>query len=67
MSVKVKVNGKEETLPEALTIEEYLEKRSVQREVIAAHNGEVVDKDRWSKVILEDGDSLEIIKIVGGG
>ena len=35
--------------------------------IAVERNGEIVPKDKYSTVILEDGDSLEIVCFVGGG
>ena len=37
------------------------------RRVIVERNREIVDKSSIDQVILEDGDQVEIIRIVGGG
>jgi thiamine biosynthesis protein ThiS len=30
-------------------------------------NREIMPRDRWSQIILKDGDRLEIVQFVGGG
>jgi sulfur carrier protein len=30
-------------------------------------NREIAPRDRWSQIVLKDGDSLEIVQFVGGG
>ena len=63
----VKVNG--ELLPvEGKTLAEYLETTNFDPLRIAVErNGEIVPKAAYQEVVLEDGDSLEVVSFVGGG
>ena len=63
----VKVNG--EFLPvEGKTLAEYLETTHFDPLRIAVErNGEIVPKASYKEVVLEDGDSLEVVSFVGGG
>ena len=63
----VKVNG--EFLPvEGKTLAEYLETTNFDPLRIAVErNGEIVPKAAYKEVVLEDGDSLEVVSFVGGG
>ncbi len=66
--MKLKVNGKEMDLEEELTVEELLIKISVKPVGIAVElNREIVPKSTHQSRRLNDGDILEIIKMVGGG
>ena len=35
--------------------------------VAVAHNGDVVDRERFPQIILDEGDQVEIVRPVGGG
>ncbi len=35
--------------------------------IAVARNGEIVPKAQYDKVILEDGDTVEVVSFVGGG
>lgn len=63
----VKVNG--EFFPaEGKTLAQYLETTSYNPLRIAVEcNGDIIPKADYAKVILKDGDSLEIVSFVGGG
>ncbi len=63
----VKING--EFLPvDGKTLAEYLETTSFDPVIIAVErNEEIVPKSAYNKVILKDGDILEIVSFVGGG
>jgi sulfur carrier protein len=37
------------------------------RYVAVAHNGAVLQRQRWPEVVLQDGDVLEIVRMAGGG
>ena len=66
--MRIKVNGKEmETLPGA-TVEALLALLSTGVKGIAVElNGEVVPRARHAGTVLNEGDSIEIIRMVGGG
>lgn len=63
----VKING--EFLPvDGKTLAEYLKTTSFDTDIIAVErNEEIVPKSAYNKVILKDGDILEIVSFVGGG
>ena len=66
--MKLKVNGKEMALENELTVEELLIKINVKPVGIAVElNREIVPKSAHQSRSLNDGDILEIIKMVGGG
>ena len=41
-------------------------KRPIVR-IAVAHNGDVIPRDRYDGVCLNDGDSVEVVRMVGGG
>ena len=50
------------------TLEEFLVAQNLlPRSVVVEHNGEAVAPSEFSQRQLEDGDRLEIVKIVAGG
>jgi sulfur carrier protein len=67
--MRVRINGKEETLPEGLTtLQELVENRAlVPERVVVEVNLQVVPREDWPKVNLREEDSLEIVSFVGGG
>jgi thiamine biosynthesis protein ThiS len=63
----ISVNGEIETI-EPQSLESYLADKSLLgRRIAVERNGEIVPKSRFSEVILEDGDVLEIVHAIGGG
>ena len=68
MAVNLTVNGKSRELDDSQKLLAFLEGLGVNLNFIAvAYNGEVLDKDDFSRVTLNEGDVLEIVRPVGGG
>jgi sulfur carrier protein len=66
--ITLRINGNSESLPEPLPLTTYLERRAVELRLVAiAHNGVVVPRADLGTIVLRDGDSLEIVRMVGGG
>ena len=66
--INLLVNGKPRTLDEGTDLSAYLASFGLNLKFIAVgYNGEVIKKERYSEVILRDGDELEIVRPVGGG
>lgn len=66
--MNITVNGERRPLPAAITLSELLEELSLpERRVAVELNKAVVPKTNWESVMLDDGDTLEIIHFVGGG
>lgn len=62
------VNGKEKELANPATVEQLLETLGLDAARVAVeHNHNIVPRDRFSVVAVEDGDALEIVQFVGGG
>lgn len=63
----VKINGEELNIA-GKTIAEYLATTNFNPKRIAVErNGDIVPKAKYGETILQDGDSLEIVRFVGGG
>ena len=63
----VKINGEELNIA-GKTIAEYLATTNFDPKRIAVErNGDIVPKAKYGETILQDGDSLEIVRFVGGG
>ena len=66
--IHLTVNGRKKQIAESVSLVEYLEslELDVQR-VAVAHNGAVVRRGELAGVTLSEGDSVEIVRAVGGG
>ena len=68
MPIQVTLNGREVELPKSISLMRYLEdKRLVGRRIAVAHNGSVVLREDYCDVLIDDGDTVEIVRPVGGG
>lgn len=68
MAVSLMVNGKPREIETSQRLLAFLEGLGVNLNFIAvAYNGEVLDKDDFPSVTLNEGDVLEIVRPVGGG
>ncbi len=68
MPIYVTINGRNLELFEPISLEHYIEERGLAgRRLAAAHNGDVVPRDDYAETIINDGDTLEIVRPVGGG
>ncbi len=66
--IALTINGKRHELPREMTLIEYLAERGVNPQTVAAeHNGEVVRRGTFDEVVLRDGDTLEVVRMIGGG
>ncbi|MBR6548408.1 MAG: sulfur carrier protein ThiS [Clostridia bacterium] len=63
----VKINGEEWNIA-GKTVAEYLATTSYNSKRIAVErNGDIVPKSQYGEIVLEDGDSVEVVSFVGGG
>jgi thiamine biosynthesis protein ThiS len=67
-TISLTLNGKPRNLPGETALLDLLAELGVDRRMIAvAHNGEVIPRDSYERVTLRDGDSVEVVRMVGGG
>ena len=63
----VKINGENLDIA-GKTLAEYLETTNYDPKRIAVEkNGDIVPKAQYGEILIEDGDSLEVVSFVGGG
>lgn len=66
--MKIIVNGIPEELEKPFSIADYLKYKEIETILVVIElNFKTYPKEEWNQLKLEDGDNLEIIKIVGGG
>ena len=64
----ITLNGKPHAIEGSVALVEFLADIGIDRRLIAvAHNGEVIPRDRYEGVRLNEGDTLEVVRMVGGG
>ena len=63
----VTINGKIEKIS-AISLLDYLEKNKYRIDrIVVEYNREIIKKDKFSKIMIQDKDSIEIVSLVGGG
>ena len=66
--MKIELNGKPVALESGITVSALLEERGLDPQRVAVErNREIVPRDQFSRVNLEEDDCLEILQFVGGG
>jgi thiazole synthase/sulfur carrier protein len=65
----IRVNGKEREIVKGCKLLTLLQELGVEpgKGVAVERNREIVPRERYKDVVLEDGDVLEIVTLVGGG
>ncbi|HEV2032756.1 MAG TPA: sulfur carrier protein ThiS [Candidatus Dormibacteraeota bacterium] len=66
--ITLQINGKKVELERATPLLAYIEKLGVNPRAIAVeHNGTIIERAAYASVTLKEGDSVEIVRMVGGG
>lgn len=67
-TIAVRLNGQDRQLPAGLTIHDLLVSLDLRPElVVVERNREILTRDRYREVPVENGDTLELVHFVGGG
>ncbi|MGI6078002.1 MAG: sulfur carrier protein ThiS [Fastidiosipilaceae bacterium] len=62
------INGKKESKYSGVSVHEYLAVQQFdERRIAVEYNGKILPEKDYDKVILKDGDQLEVVTFVGGG
>ena len=66
--ITLQINGKKVELERTTPLLAYLEKLGVNPRAIAVeHNGTIIERAGFASVTLKEGDTVEIVRMVGGG
>ena len=66
--MRISVNGEEKNFDGPLTAALLLEHLGMNpRLVVVEKNGVIVERSEWGEEEVEEGDVLEIVRLVGGG
>ena len=66
--IKIKLNGKAKLIAKNLEIQTLINDLKVPIKKIAIElNQEILDKKKLKKIILKNGDKVEIVHFIGGG
>ena len=66
--IEISVNGESVSIAEPMTVEQILDTVEVPPNYLAVEvNAEVVPREEYGSRIVEAGDALELVTLVGGG
>ena len=66
--IALQINGRRVELEGPTSVLAYLQKLGVSpRTVAVEHNGIIVERSSYADATLDDGDVVEIVRMVGGG
>lgn len=68
IAMEIRINGEKRTLDSPLTITGLLQSLDINpRSVVVERNLKIIPRSRMEREIVQDADSIEIIRLVGGG
>ena len=66
--ISLRINGKRVELEHPTRLLDYLDQLGVNPRAIAVeHNGTIIERAAFAAATLEEGDTVEIVRMVGGG
>jgi sulfur carrier protein len=65
--MRLKLNGKEREVEGVATVDQLVESLGIHRMIVVEHNGAILRREQYAKASLSEGDTLEIVHMVGGG
>lgn len=66
--MRLKVNGQDVQLEEGMNLDNLITFYKLKKEMVVVELNRVVPpKEAYAKTFLKDGDSIEIVKFLGGG
>jgi len=67
-TIKVKINGKEVEIQEKSTVQSMLDQRNVTGTMfVVEKNLEIIQKNQYQKILVQENDHFEIVGFFGGG
>jgi thiamine biosynthesis protein ThiS len=67
-SITLTINGRERQVQAEISLPGLLTELGVDRRLVAvAHNGEVIPRATYDDITLQNGDRVEVVRMVGGG
>ncbi len=66
--IELEVNGASKTCASGTNLPDFLTEIGLNPKLVAVeYNGEILTRGLWNQTVLQPGDRLEIVTIVGGG
>jgi len=67
-TITVQLNGIDMSVPNGTTLGGLIDSKGIERRMIAVeYNTEILPRHAYDATILNDGDRLEVVQMVGGG
>ena len=67
-TITVQLNGVDAVVPHGMTLGGLIDSKGIERRMIAVeYNTEILPRHAYDATILNDGDRLEVVHMVGGG
>jgi sulfur carrier protein len=67
-TIQLQINGEPQTFSAPMTLPEVLTQMDLNPRLIAIeYNGEILHRQYWQDKLIQEGDRLEIVTIVGRG
>ena len=67
-NIRIRLNGQDREVPGGRSVQDLLVSLELRPElVVVERNREILDRARYPEVVVEDGDTLELVHFVGGG
>lgn len=64
----ITLNGQETAVRDGMTVAELLQEKEFRVNLVAVeYNGQIPPKSELDKIVLKDGDMLEVVSFMGGG
>ena len=68
LMIQITVNGRQVEIESTMTVEQVLDTVDVPPNYLAVEvNGEVVPREDYTRHVIEPGDDIEVVTLVGGG
>ena len=66
--MQITLNGQDETVDAGTTVAALLQRLNLEPVRVAVEvNEEIVSRERYADIMIQDGDRIEIVTFVGGG
>lgn len=65
--MRLKLNGKEREVEGVSTVDQLVASLGIHRMIVVEHNGTILRREQYAETALSEGDTLEIVHMVGGG
>jgi thiamine biosynthesis protein ThiS len=67
--MNINLNGKTSEIKSGLSLTSLIDELGLtgRKAIAIALNGEVLTRERYKEIILNEGDSLEVVRAIGGG